>query len=346
MINTTTAHITSIDAEKFKRAVFFRITVRRWGNRAKIKDGSKLTEFLALKKQQDEEQTQLGERITAAPALATGDLSGGVTATKRLMQSAALDALNESLTATKEKLVGRFGIMTPSRIQPSLFLCAESNVQNVENELEAACAKIAMELIPAFMADYTAAIERSRTAKIKDGGLGPLFDEADYPIAEEVAASFSIEWNWLSLSVPENLPAQLRAAAAEKLENQFAEAANEVKLALREGFQTLIAHAAEALKPTADGEKRIFRNSLTDNIQAFIDSFNARNVMGDAELEALVSRAREVLTGINTGGKATADVLRKDATIRENTGKQFAEIAATLGAAIETERSRNFSFSE
>jgi len=146
--------------------------------------------------------------------------------------------------------------------------------------------------------------------------------------------------------VPENLPAELRAAAAEKLEKQFTEAADEVKLALREGFQQLIAHAAEALKPGEDGAKKIFRNSLTDNIAAFCDSFNARNIMNDTELAALVCRAREVLTTINTGGKATADVIRKDATIRENVQAQFSAIAAELGAQIETERSRQFSFSE
>jgi hypothetical protein len=38
------------------------------------------------------------------------------------------------------------------------------------------------------------------------------------------------------------------------------------------------------------------------------------------------------LTTIDTGGKATADVIRKDASVRENVQAQFSAIAAELGA--------------
>jgi len=112
---TLPARVTTINAEKFRNACLFRLRISRFGNRAKIKDGSKLTEYLSLKKQQEQEQTELGQPRTIAPAI-TGDISGSVTATKRLMVSPALDAVNELLTQTKEKLVGRFGIMAPSNI--------------------------------------------------------------------------------------------------------------------------------------------------------------------------------------------------------------------------------------
>lgn len=342
---TLPARVTTINAEKFRNACLFRLRIRRYGNRAKIKDGAKLTEYLALKKQQENETPELGSNNGAGPAI-TGEISGSVTATKRLLVSPALDAVNELLTQTKEKLVGRFGIMAPSNIQPGLFACRVETVAQAEAIIEDAQTKLALELLPAFRADFAPAIERARTARIKDGGLGPLFDASDYITEDEAAEAFGIEHYWLSLDVPENLPAELRAAAAEKLERQFTEAADEVKLALREGFQQLIAHAAEALKPGEDGAKKIFRNSLTDNIAAFCDSFNARNIMNDTELAALVSRAREVLTTIDTGGKATADVIRKNASVRENVQAQFSAIAAELGAQIETERSRQFSFSE
>lgn len=337
MNTTNTAHITSIDSERFRNCVFFRLKIHRFGNRAKVTDGAALTEYLRLKREQGETTT------TDAPAVS--DISGNVSATKTLIRSEALDAINEFLSMTKERLVGRFGLATQSKFQAGLFLVRTDLVQQFEDELDAANTKLQMELIPAFAADYQAAIDRARELPVKDGGLGPLFNADDYADADEACETFSIEWNWLSLSIPENLPVQLRAAAAEKLERQFAEAADEVKLALREGFQQLIAHAAESLKPGSDGAKKIFRNSLTENIQAFIDSFNARNVMVDEELAALVEKARTVLK-VETNGKATADVIRKDATLREGMAAQFGEIAATLGGMIETERSRQFNFDE
>jgi hypothetical protein len=49
------------------------------------------------------------------------------------------------------------------------------------------------------------AIERARTLTIKDGGLGPLWNEGSYPIIERLAQpdTFCFDWRWVALAVPE-----------------------------------------------------------------------------------------------------------------------------------------------
>lgn len=335
----TSPRIVSIDAERFRKAVFFRITIRRFGNRAKITNAKALEAYLTQKRAEEATDGQ----AVASEALAT--LSGsGVTATKRLIKSAALDALNEHLTKCKNTLLS---LCNPSNIQPGLFVTSVEQVQRFETILEQAIADMQLEFLPAFETDFAPAIERARVDKIKDGGLGPLFNLADYPTQEKAAACFGIEWNWLSLNVPENLPAELRAAQQEKLERQFSEAAEQVQLALREGMSELIKHATEKLTPGEDGKKKIFRDTLIGNISEFIETFSARNIMGDVELAGLVDKARTVLTGI-TGkpGQKTADVLRTNDEQRETTRQQFVSITNELDKMIETQQSRAFNFEQ
>ncbi len=329
--------VTTVNMERFKQCVFFRLTVTRWGNRAKVKDATALSEYLAQKK------AEITDGTGANPAQADASLTGsGVSTTKRLLKSPALDRMNEHLTKTKNTLLS---FCNPSNIQPGLFVTSVEQVARFEEILEQALTDLAIEYVPAFEADFAPAIERARTDKIKDGGLGPLFVANEYPSAERAAGCFGLSWNWLSLDIPENLPAELRAQQKEKLERQFADAAEQVQLALREGLRELVKHATEALTPGEDGKKRIFRNTLTENIQDFINTFGARNIMGDAELAALVQKAQEVLTGIQgKPGQKQADALRTNDAMREATRQQFADLTKQLDTLVETQQSRSFDF--
>ncbi len=190
--------------------------------------------------------------------------------------------------------------------------------------------------LPDFIDDYFPAKERARLAPIDQGGLGPLYIENNYPTSEDVARLFGLEWQWLALGVPDDLPATLRAQAAEKLEKQFTDAAEEVKAALRESFQTLIDHAVDKLTPTADGTPKVFRDTTIGNIQGFLDVFEARNIMADADLQSLVAKAQEVLIGIDL------KAIRKDKTVRDETRAQFEQIKLLIDPMIENQKSRKF----
>lgn len=325
--------IKTVSAEQFRSAVFFSLSISRWGNRAKVKDQGRLAEYLALLNQKD------GEEITVRA------VEGGGTAatktTKVLIRSEPLDKLNEFLNKTKADLCGPFGKANPSRIREGLFVVAKPLVQEFEDKLAAALKELKEKYLPPVLEDYLPAKERAKNTKVKEGGLGPIYDERDYPLSSELAEMYGFSWQWLALGVPDDLPAALRAQAAEKLEKQFTEAAEEVKDALRISFQKLIEHAVSCLKPGDDGKQRVFRNSMLENIQSFIDVFSARNIMNDTELGALVNKAQDVLIGV-----PAIDALRKDANARETTLKAFEEVKAILEPLVESKKSRRFNFEE
>ncbi len=318
--------INSINAEAFREAVFFSLSISRWGNRAKVKDTSKLAEYLAMLNAKEGEST--------APIQSSVTTESKAKSTKQLIRSTALDNLNEFLNQTKAGLCGTFGKANPSKIKEGLFVVKKTLVQEFEDTLAAALKEVREKHVPALLDEYGTAIENARSKPVKEGGLGPIFDAKDYPAPEELEQLFGLDWQWLALGVPEDLPAALRAQAAEKLEKQFTEAADEVKTALRVAFQELISHAVDRLTPGEDGKPRVFRNSLLENIQGFIDVFEARNIMSDDNLRNLVDKAQEILIGVNP------DDLRKQEDVRKATAEKFAEVKQALDGMVETVRGR------
>lgn len=346
---TTAAQRTfTVDAERFKNSVFVRLTIRRWGNRAQVRNAEALAAYLLQQEQEIAENPEAKANplleIDAATAKAIKSAKlGSLKVTKPLIRSAALNAINDALNSGKKRILS---LCVPSTVQPGMFVASPAAAQKIERIIEEVQSELALNLLPKFQDDFAPAIERARTDKIINGGLGPLFNAQDYPDSDAAVQCFGLENYFWSLKVPDNLPAEMRAAQQEKLEKTFTEAAETVTLALREGFQEMIQHATEKLAPKADGTKNIFRDSLVGNIQEFIDCFADRNIMNDSQLAALVEQAKGVLTGIQgRNGQSAADALRTNDELRENARKQFAAINQQLGAAIEEQKERAFDFS-
>jgi hypothetical protein len=343
--------VNTVDIEQFRECVFFSLTVRKPGNRAKVRDLSALEQYLTLLHADNANGDDTGS--TPAVDLPKNFKGNGDTVkiTKRLLlgrkptkEDPEPDPYVNTcafLNEAKEKLTGRFGRALPSKIKEGLFVVRKDLVQEFEDELQATLTKLQNDYIPLVRDEYPMSKERAKTTPVKQGGLGPLYREADYPPMSEFLACFGLEWQWLALGVPDDLPAALRQEAAEKLERQFTEAAEEVKNALRESFADLISHASEKLKPAAPGEKSpVFRDSMIGNIQQFCSVFESRNLMNDQELASLVGQAKQVLTGLQP------DRLRKYANVREATREQFDAIKAQIDTMITKQPSRRFDLSE
>lgn len=329
--------ISTINVEDFNAGVFFSMTIRKWGARARVRDAAKLAEYLALLAKADDqtvaaiEGSQIGSKVTAKSAAKT---------TVQLLRSEPYDKLVTFLNETKAKLCGPFGKANPSRIKEGLFVVSKQLIQEFEDQLNAAQDKLSLEYIPALTADYEAAKERARTLPVDKGGLGPLYNPQDYPPVQEVEKLFSLEWQWLALGVPEDLPAALRAEANEKFQRQMQEAADEVKTALRASLAGFVSHLVERLTVNPGDKPKIFRDTVIGNIQQFIEVFNARNIMGDTELAALVDKARTLIQDVSP------DKLREHADVRENTREGFEQIKAQLDLMISEQKGRVFDLSD
>jgi len=317
MIQTRT-----VDLERFRNTCGFTATFKCWGNSRKapvekIKteadgDGNK-----ALASAQD---TKAKERLKLS---------------KKLIVSEEYDAI--------KSFFGELRSWTYDHTVPSFFkegfqLCSNhpEALQALIDKYEKAITTDLPALVDKLIAAYPNQVLTAR-ADLEPAGL---FNADDYPDADTLRDSFGIEYHFIAFTVPEGLPPELRATEEAKLQKTFADAGEEITLALRASFQELIAHATEKLTTEPGAKPKIFKDTLIGNILQFMETFENRNLMNDTQLEELVTKAREILTGV------TPQKLRDLASVRENTRKQFEQIKTALDGMITVKAQRKFNFSE
>lgn len=350
--------ITTLDAENFKDSVFVTLNLPSLSFRKQIKDQNKLIEYL----------NQLGAEIaakggaeidTSRVAVVTSNgsipkLNGkkgkGITATKPLFYSPALDALKQHLTETKSKITSPpqyGGYANPSGIMDGLFEIHKDQVSRLNADVEEANRRLTetwtdddgkehQGYLTAFLADYEPAIERARSAALLDGGLGPLFNPADYDDAEQIGEGVEIRRRFLAFGVPEGLPPELRAQAMDELRADLRDAGQTIKDALRNGLLELVKHGKEVLT-VAPGEKpKVIKESLIGNVIQFCEVFSMRNTQNDQELAQIVEQCKAALTGINP------EDCRKFETVREEAAARFTELHAAIDNLVTTQKGRRF----
>ncbi len=342
-----TTQVTTIDVDKLRNGILFSLTVRKPGVRVKVKDMAALESYLAALHAAGEDPVNAA---VDAPRRMSSNGNGTVKITKRILlpkpvtkedeEADPYEATTSFLNGIKEKLCGRFGRALPSKIKEGLFIVRKDLVESFEEDLKAALNKLESTYIPAVRDDYEASKARAKETPVKQGGLGPLYREADYPTAEEFCGMFGLEWQYLQLGIPADLPEALRAEQAAKLERQFAEASEEITLALRESFQALITHATEKLSCKPGEKPPRFHDTLIGNIGQFCEVFESRNLLNDTALQNLVNQAKTVITGLDP------DRLRTYANVREETRTKFEAIQKQLDTMLVSQKSRHFDLSD
>lgn len=352
--------ITTLDAEQFKDSVFIYVTVKGatpWS--AKVTDADKARQYLELQAAEIAAKQAAGERVDrsrialeAAPGAADAKSKTALRMTKRLLYSPQFDALRKHLSDAKYAIVAPpqyGGLANPSGIMEGLFELHKSQVDRVNAHIAEAMRKLEQPwedeegmqhegYLTAFLADYPAAIERARTAPILQGGLGPLFNLADYPAESEIAGMFHIQKRWLAFGVPEGLPPELRAQAMDELRADLRNAGATIKESLRNGLLELLAHGRDVLT-TKPGEKpKTIKESLFGNVLQFCEVFSARNTQNDTELAPIVAQCQQTLTGFDP------DKARRFESVREEAAARFAELHAAVDGMITQAKTRRFDF--
>jgi len=161
--------------------------------------------------------------------------------------------------------------------------------------------------------------------------LRGLFDPRDYPAPEAVRAAFGFEWRYVTLNVPTTLAAIDRAIFVrerEKAAQQWDQAARDIQTLLRTNMAELVSHMQERLTPGPDGQPKAFRVSTVNNLSEFLQTFDARNIVDDRELAAVVARARALLQGVDP------QTLRRSDDVRETLRSGFTEMQRQLDRMV------------
>ena len=192
-------------------------------------------------------------------------------------------------------------------------------------------------VVEVFLAAYPALCKDAATR------LRSLHNPADYPPLEYVAQQFTLIWQYISFGVPDQLreiSTKIWHDEREKAAEMMAEAGREIQQVLRTAMAELVKHMRDRLKDSPEGKPLRFKETTVSNLVDFLGTFDFRNVTDDAELKALVDKAREMLGGVS------ADDLRTTVGVRVKIQQGMADLAAELDTMIVKKPSRKFRFNE
>ena len=239
---------------------------------------------------------------------------------KELLESPELKAVATEDNAIRQWVYAR-SLPSYGTLRDGVYRLPLALVDQVDEELEAFRLR-RQTLIDKFLERYPAMVNEA-VARLRT-----LYNPADYPHLDQVAARFTFSYRYLAFMTPQTLSARLLAREREKAAAEVSTEVEEIKVALRTGFAELVAHAADRLAVGPDGKKVTFRDSMVTKMEEFFGYFAARNLVGDDELATLVERAREAMRGVTAQTLRTDDVAR--ASVKDTLDRVKAEMNSGL----------------
>lgn len=264
----------------------------------------------------------LGVRKTLTPAqkseaAETFDAqSDFLSARKKLLDTK--HAAYKGVTAVRGKVIAYWKSLTLPFPEPGLRLIKQSQIEPFDQQMRE------------FRSDLHDAVSKleEHYAELQDAArrrLGRLFDSADYPASLE--GLFEIDWDYPNVEAPSYLM-QLNPALFEAERARVAARFDQAVALAEETFVSelakLVSHLTERLSGTADGEKKVFRDSAISNLTEFFQRFKDLNIRSCQELDAVVEQAQQVIKGIEP------QTLRDNASLRQHVATQMAGVASVL----------------
>ncbi|MGB4707077.1 MAG: hypothetical protein WBH28_01335 [Fuerstiella sp.] len=213
--------------------------------------------------------------------------------------------------------------------EPGIRLIRREHIKRFSD----AVAAFRTELIDAVLAlnDHYAELRVSARER-----LGELFCNADYPTS--LLDCFDLECDFPSVEPPDYLrrlnPA-LYEQECQRMKQRFDEAVRLTEAAFTEELAKLVDHLAEKISGTDDGKPKVFRDSAVENMQQFFERFQSLNIHSNEQLDDLVNRAEQLMSGVQP------QQLRRSETTRQHIATGLASVQSTLDQLLVDRPRRN-----
>ena len=152
-----------------------------------------------------------------------------------------------------------------------------------------------------------------------------------------------MQYRWLSFNISaalKNVNKDLFTREKQRVEAQWEEAADDIRVSLREGLAGLVNHLVEQLKPGEEGKRKQLTSASLEKLNTFLNTFEARNLTNDSELQVLADQARELMKD------ATIKNIKKDTTFRATLQANLEEVKAGLETMVAGAKTRKISFDD
>ena len=159
--------------------------------------------------------------------------------------------------------------------------------------------------------------------------LGSLFNAGDYP--GSLVGAFTIDADFPSVEPPDylqQLNPQLYEEECRRVQSRFDEAVRLAEQAFTAELAKLVSHLTERLSGQEDGQVKVFRNSMVENLTEFFGRFRELNVRSNAQLDDLVADAQRVIRGVEP------QALRDNQGLRQHVATEMSRVQSVLDGLL------------
>jgi len=250
---------------------------------------------------------------------------------KELLDCDEYDAITRFDNQVRSYLTGQswFKDLPPSSI-PSMFkkgiwLIPFTLVNDTDKGLKEKL-HIRDKLIDAFMAKYA---EAKADAKRR---LGPQFEESDYPNPKIMRQAFSVDVRVFTPTLREEVKTvnlALYKRAEKEAKREVAQLTEDISKSLRNAFASFVKSIHASLRPVKKGEKkrRLYETYVEDYLH-FLNTFDAKNMAGDNQLQSMVEEAKALVKGMDV--ETVTEKMRSDDSFKAVAYDAFSELASGL----------------
>ena len=177
-------------------------------------------------------------------------------------------------------------------------------------------------LVDAFLEAYEWEIMQAQAK------LGELFVRDDYPTLDSLRSKFRFRLTYIPLPDAGDFRIDVGNEAAEEIKTHYN---NYYSAQLQTAMQDIWQRTYKALTSMSERldygdheKKKIFRDSLVDNVAEMIDLLRVCNVTNSTQMTAMADKLEDALRGV------TPDALREDAYLRAETKRTVDEAIKAL----------------
>lgn len=235
----------------------------------------------------------------------------------------------KAVTSLKNQAVAYFRGMSLPYPEPGLRLIKQSDLGAITSQLTT----LKQHLDPATqqLDDYYDELKAAAQER-----LGDLYSEADYP--DSLQGLFDMTWEFPSVEPPDylrRLSPDLYDQECRRVQARFDEAVQLAEAAFMDELGKLVEHISERLSGQVDGKPKVFRDTVISNLTEFFERFRHLNVRSNRQLDELVSRAQQVVHGVEP------QQLRDNQALRQQVATELSGVQSALdGLLVDRPRRR------
>jgi hypothetical protein len=158
--------------------------------------------------------------------------------------------------------------------------------------------------------------------------LGDLFIRDDYPTLDSLRSKFRFRLTYIPLPDAGDFRIDIGNEAAEEIKTHYKTYyTTQLNQAMNDVWQRTydaLSRMSERLDYADHEKKKIFRDSLVDNVAEMVELLRVCNVTGSTQMTAMADKLDDALRGV------TPDALREDAYLRAETKRTVDEAIKAL----------------